>query len=286
MTNASHSHLMATRKECFSQKYLCNEVIPGLDFHQSLQEAVIIDQQQKELAMPRKPRMYLGGVPCHVIQRGNNRNACFWREHDYVFYLDCLQDACHRYRVAVHAYVLMTNHVHLIMTPEDSDGISRTMQSLGRRYVQYVNFRYKRSGTLWEGRHRASLIDAESYFLACMRYAELNPVRANMVKHPADYRWSSYRINARSEPGSIISRHPLYLALGNDESQCRRNYRRLFECEPSNREIEAIRAAVQASMPLGDDCFKRQVEEHLGRPTGHVSRGRPRIDRVVCAGLK
>lgn len=111
--------------------------------------------------MPRKPRMYLPGMPCHVIQRGNNRDACFYAEQDYQFYLECLLDACRRYHVAVHAYVLMTNHVHLLMTPEDSEGISRVMQSVGRRYVQYINFEYQRSGTLWEGRHKASLVEAE-----------------------------------------------------------------------------------------------------------------------------
>ena len=110
--------------------------------------------------MPRKPRMYMAGMPCHVIQRGNNRNACFYAEQDYLFYLECLWDACERYRVAVNAYVLMTNHVHLLMTPENAEGISRVMQSVGRRYVQYINLVYRRSGTLWEGRHKASLVDA------------------------------------------------------------------------------------------------------------------------------
>ena len=124
--------------------------------------------------MPRKPRMYLAGVPCHVIQRGNNRDACFYAEQDYQFYLDCLQDAGRRYRVAVHAYVLMTNHVHLLLTPKDTEGISRVMQSVGRRYVQYINFEYQRSGTLWEGRHKASLVQAEDYLFTCMRYIELD----------------------------------------------------------------------------------------------------------------
>ncbi len=146
--------------------------------------------------MPRKPRMYLPGVPCHVIQRGNNQQACFFTEQGYHFYLECLTDACHRYGVSVAAYVLMTNHVHLLMTPEEKDGISRVMQSLGRRYVQYVNKACRRSGTLWEGRHKASLIDAEDYLLRCYRYIEFNPVAAGMVEHPADYPWSSYRHNA------------------------------------------------------------------------------------------
>lgn len=144
--------------------------------------------------MPRKARMYLPGVPCHVISRGNNRDACFYSDDDSLFYLTCLQGACQRYGVSLHAYVLMSNHVHLLMTPAREDGISKVMQSVGRRYVQYINMNYRRSGTLWEGRHKSSLVDAEDYVLACYRYIELNPVRAGMVEHPADYRWSSYRV--------------------------------------------------------------------------------------------
>lgn len=227
--------------------------------------------------MPRKPRMYLAGIPCHVIQRGNNRSACFFAEHDYLFYLDCLHDACRRYHVAVHAYALMTNHVHLVMTPESSDGISRVMQSLGRRYVQFVNFEYHRSGTLWEGRHKASLLDADNYFMTCMRYVELNPVRANMVMHPADYRWTSYRANAHSEPASLITQHPLYLALGGDASHRQHAYRSLFETQLDDTDIQAIRKAVRFSTPLGNKRFKNQVESLLGRTTGYAKLGRPRL---------
>ena len=130
--------------------------------------------------------MYLAGVPAHVIQRGNNRDACFFHEDDYRFYRQCLAEACRRYGVDLHAYVLMTNHTHLLMTPACPEGISRVMQSLGRRFVQYMNKTYRRTGTLWESRHKASLVDAERYLLACYRYIELNPVRAGMVEHPAD----------------------------------------------------------------------------------------------------
>ncbi len=146
--------------------------------------------------MPRKVRVYLAGMPCHVIQRGNNRQVCFYADEDYLFYKECLLDACKRYHVVTHAYVLMTNHVHLLMTPEDADGISAVMQSVGRRYVQYINKMYCRSGTLWEGRYKASIVSAEDYLLACYRYIEMNPVVASMVEHPGDYRWSSYRANS------------------------------------------------------------------------------------------
>ena len=160
--------------------------------------------------MPRKPRMYLPEIPCHVIQRGNNREACFFAEQDYQFFLEYLAAACRRYRIAIHAYVLMTNHVHLLMTPTTREGISRAMQSIGRRYVQYINREYRRCGTLWESRHKASLVDAERYLLTCYRYIELNPVRAGMVEHPGDYRWSSYRHNAYGEKNALITQHPLY----------------------------------------------------------------------------
>ena len=219
--------------------------------------------------------MYMAGMPCHVIQRGNNRDACFYVAQDYQFYLDCMRDACERYRVAVHAYVLMTNHVHLLMTPENAEGISRVMQSVGRRYVQYINLEYRRSGTLWEGRHKASLVDAENYLLICMRYIELNPVRANMVEHPADYRWSSYRFNAQTEGSVILSPHLVYLMLDVDAKQRKHAYRTLFRSQMDDQDLHAIREAIQFSVPLGNDRFKRQIETALGRSIGYAKRGRP-----------
>jgi putative transposase len=150
--------------------------------------------------MPRKPRMYLPGVPAHVVQRGNNRAACFFTDDDYQFYLECLGQGLRRYRVELHAYVLMTNHVHLLLTPEDADGISRLMQHLARLYVLYINKTYGRSGTLWEGRHKASLVQADRYLLTCYRYIELNPVAAGMARCPEQYRWSSYGWHALGRP--------------------------------------------------------------------------------------
>jgi len=226
--------------------------------------------------MPRKPRMYLPGVPCHVIQRGNNREACFYSEQDYLFYLECLKSACERYDVALHAYVLMTNHVHLLMQPDDDAGISRVMQSVGRRYVQYVNREYKRSGTLWEGRHKSSLIQADDYLLACYRYIELNPVRANMVSHPAEYPWSSYRFNGQGEICDWLIPHAIYLALGNDERETQEKYRGLFETSMEPGLIKSIRQSAEFSMPLGSDSFQKQIEYALGRSIGYIKPGRPR----------
>ena len=225
--------------------------------------------------MPRKPRMYLAGVPCHVVQRGNNRDACFFADDDYRFYLDALGQACRCYGVDLHAYVLMTNHAHLLMTPRTAEGVSRVMQSLGRRYVQYVNKSYLRCGTLWESRHKASLVSAEQYLLACYRYVELNPVAAGMVDHPGDYRWSSYASNAWGRHDGLVCPHALYLALGEDVSSRQSCYRELFADQLSKESVHEIRTALEFSMPLGNDRFRQQIERALGRPLGQARRGRP-----------
>jgi putative transposase len=147
--------------------------------------------------MPRRARIQLPGVPVHLIQRGNNRSACFYADEDYRFYLDHLTEQATKHRCAIHAWCLMTNHVHLLVTPRHADSLSRLMKALGQRYVQYINRTYRRSGTLWEGRFRSCLLQEEAYVLACYRYIELNPVRACLVAHPAEYRWSSYRARMR-----------------------------------------------------------------------------------------
>lgn len=145
--------------------------------------------------MPRKPRFYLPDIPYHIVQRSNNRTACFFSSSDFGIYINALTDALQTFHVQLHAFVLMTNHVHLLMTPSDSQGISKVMQSVGRTYVRAINGLYRRTGTLWEGRHKASPINSEEYLLICQRYIELNPVRAGMVDHPSEYRWSSYQAN-------------------------------------------------------------------------------------------
>lgn len=143
--------------------------------------------------MARLPRLNLPNIPQHVVQRGNNRQVCFFSEQDYTLYLDKLKDYAKKCHVNEHAFVLMTNHVHLLMTPETEKGVSQLMQSLGRYYVMYINKTYQRTGTLWEGRYKSksTVVDSEKYFLLVSRYIELNPVRANMVEHPAEYPWSS-----------------------------------------------------------------------------------------------
>lgn len=229
--------------------------------------------------MPRKPRYYLGGVPCHVIQRGNNRQPCFFADSDYDYYLECLGDASRKYGCAIHAYVLMTNHLHLLITPKKRDGVSRAMQSVGRRYVQYINCSYKRTGTLWEGRHKSSLIDSEKYLLTCYRYIELNPVRAEMVKRPSDYRWSSYRAHAQGAADAAIEDHPEYLALGKSPEQRQKAYRELFRHHVDNEDVHAIRSSANLGVPLGGHRFKLEVERKLKQRISYRPRGRPRNAR-------
>ena len=227
--------------------------------------------------MPRKPRMYLPDVPAHVIQRGNNRSACFFSDDDYRYYLNCLHEARQKYSVAVHAYVLMTNHVHLLMTPSDEKGISLTMQSIGRRYVQYINYTYRRCGTLWESRHKASLVQTEDYLFTCYRYIEMNPVRAQIVSHPGDYPWSSYRYHAYGELNPVIQDHILYRRLDRDKETRLACYREMFKTDIDKATINRIRKAINFSMPLGHKRFQDEIEEMLGRKIGFDTRGRPAV---------
>jgi putative transposase len=213
--------------------------------------------------MPRKPRFFVADIPAHVLQRGNNRQAIFFAENDYRVYLGWLAGAAKRWNCAVHAYVLMTNHVHLLVTPQDAEGISRLMQYVGRRYVPYVNHEYRRTGTLWEGRFKSSLVQARSYLLACYRYIELNPVRAGMVHGPADYAWSSYRTNALGEESPILRAHSDYLALGRSDRERQNAYQTLFATHLDQNTIKQMRECLQTGTPLGNARFRAQIEQVL-----------------------
>jgi len=232
--------------------------------------------------MPRKPRFYLPGVPAHVVQRGNCRKAVFFGEDDYRAYLRWLADAAAKHGCVVHAYVLMTNHVHLLVTPESSHAISRTMQYVGRRYVPYVNRCYAMSGTLWEGRHKGCVINSEGYLLACMRYIELNPVRAGMVGKPIDYPWSSYAANAAGRPNGLIVPHERYQALGETAEKRQLAYRELFRIPLDSDQVHDIRATVQTGTPLGNNRFRRQIEQTIKRGVGQAQRGRPKRNTKGC----
>jgi putative transposase len=201
----------------------------------------------------------------HIIQRGNNRKACFFADEDYAVYLDRLAFYGEKYQVHIHAFVLMTNHVHLLLTPTTPSGVSQLMQSLGRYYVRYINQTYQRSGTLWEGRFKSSLIDSDRYFLTVSRYIELNPVRAGMVEHPAEYPWTSYQYNALGKPIKMMTEHKLYTELGADDKARQENYRALFDQQIAQRTIDEIRQAANKTWVLGDDRFKQEIELELGR---------------------
>ena len=185
--------------------------------------------------MARRARLLFAGVPQHIIQRGNNRQATFFAKVDYRSYLDWLLEAVKKYDCQIYAYVLMTNHVHLLASAQRPYDLSRMMQHLGRRFVRYVNHVYRRSGTLWEGRFKASLVDTETYFLRCCRYIECNPLRAQMVVHPGDYPWSSYRNHAFGVSDKLLSPHEQYERLGSTAEERHRTYRELFRSELDSR---------------------------------------------------
>ena len=225
--------------------------------------------------MPRRARIAISGIPWHIIQRGNNRSACFYAEDDYLRYLDTMKDVAERYGCAIHAYVLMTNHVHLLLTPQRRDSASLFMKHLGQRYVQYVNRTYRRSGTLWEGRFRSCLTQKEDYVLACYRYIELNPVRANMVTHPRNYRWSSYCANGEGRANAILCPHPEYLDLGRDEGERHKAYRAQFRVNLDMAEISKIRQATNGNYALGEKRFQVEIERMLKRRVTPGKSGRP-----------
>jgi putative transposase len=232
--------------------------------------------------MARLPRFMISGQPQHIIQRGNNRQAIFAADTDYQFFRDALVEASAEHRLAIHAYVWMTNHIHLLATPESGSAISKVFQSVGRRYVRYFNATYGRSGTLWEGRFRATVVDSEHYLLTLMRYIELNPVRAGMVGHPEQYPWSSHRHNARGDEGANanwLRAHPEYLKLGKNDADRQDAYRSLFEATLSSADLAAIRECTHKGWALGSDRFKEQIEILGQRRAVSKGVGRPKNDR-------
>ncbi len=227
--------------------------------------------------MARKPRFNLPGVPQHIVQRGNNREPCFFAIDDHQRYLHDLYEAAQANHVAIHAYVLMTNHVHLLATPAEAWSISYMMQDVGRKYVRYINHCYRRTGTLWEGRYKASLVDSQAYLLTCMRYIELNPVRAHMVDHPSEYAWSSYAFNAVGKPNPLLEPHPVYLSIDANEERRRHAYRELFLAHMEPDEIHDIRESLSRELVLGRDDFKERIEEMSRRQTRPAKLGRPHV---------
>ena len=238
------------------------------------------------IIMARLPRLNMAHISQHVVQRGNNKHACFFAEKDYIVYLDKLKIYSKKYQVEVHAFVLMTNHVHLLMTPQTKTGVSQLMQALGRYYVRYINQTYQRTGTLWEGRFKSALVDSENYFLIVSKYIELNPVRAGMVSHPARYPWSSFRGNATDMKIELLTPHLCYQQLGNNDLSRQASYSALFEGEIPENSLTEIRSAINKAWVLGDEKFKAQIEKQLQRRVSPQPRGGDRRSKNYHAQNK
>ena len=225
--------------------------------------------------MPRRARMYIPSLPYHIVQRGNNREACFVEPENYQYYLGLWKENAKRYGISVHAYCLMTNHIHFLVTPHTEQSISKAMSVIGSRYAYYFNRSYKRTGTIWEGRHKSSLVQSERYLLTCMRYIELNPVVANMVSKPEEYKWSSYLVNAWGKESALVQ-HDEYLRLDKDKDRRGYAYRELFKHHLSEHEIHLIEKAEEYCQPVSDDGFRKQIESRYGIKLGKMKKGRPK----------
>jgi putative transposase len=221
--------------------------------------------------MPRRPRLVAADVPLHIIQRGNNRNNCFFTNSDYLVYLDLLRHSAATARCRIHAYVLMSNHVHILATPESQSAPGNMMKALGERYVQYVNRHYKRSGTLWDGRFKSCLVQDETYLLICHRYIELNPVRAGMVTNPALYPWSSHRCNAYGNADALITPHPIFTSLGSEKFSRELAYRGLFIETLPDQKIAQLRDATNYNYTFGSTAFSEMMARSLGRQVARIA---------------
>lgn len=226
--------------------------------------------------MPRQPRYFIPGIPQHVIQRGVDRQAVFFESDDYDLYLHSLDEAAKRYGCQIHAYVLMVNHTHLLVTPGSERTVPLVMQAMGRGYVQTLNKKYDRTGTLWQGRYKASLVQDDRYLLACHKYIELNPVRAGLVSSPGDYSYSSFAYNANGNFDSLLTPHNIYESLASTADERRAAYRELFVDTIAPEMLSTIRNTTNACLVLGNDRFKDQIEALLGRSVRPGKDGRPR----------
>lgn len=225
--------------------------------------------------MPRRPRIDLPGLPHHVVQRGNNRADCFFSDDDRRYYLHLLREACERHETVLHAYVLMTNHVHLLLTPNAPGAMARTLRDVGRDYAQTFNRRNGRSGAFWEGRYKSCLVESDAYVLCAMRYIELNPVRAGMVERPADYAWSSHRANAYGGASPLLEPVASYTGLGTTPADCARVYRSMFCARPSGTEIDALRAHTMQGVPWGSASLRAVLQAQLASCMALRRVGRP-----------
>ena len=225
--------------------------------------------------MPRRPRIHLPGVPIHLVQRGHNREACFFTDEDFLAYQEWLGEALKKSGCALHAYVLMTNHVHLLLTPPSAEAVSQLVMSLGRRYVQYFNKAYRRTGTLWEGRYKSTLIQAERYLLSCMVYIDLNPVRAGLVREPSDYPWSSHGHYVGQRSDRLVTPHPLYWELGNTPFARDAAYGELVRAGISTQQQSALTESALRGWALGETDYVADLQRRTARRVSKTRVGRP-----------
>ena len=225
--------------------------------------------------MARAPRLVVPNQPHHIIQRGNDGQVIFHHDDDYLMFLTWLREASKQFKVAIHAYVLMANHLHLLASPSDAEGLGRMMQWIGRFYVPYFNRKYSRSGTLWQGRFKTSVIDSEMYFMRCSRYIEMNPVRAGFVTHVSEYKWSSYAHHVGDRLDGIIADHPLYWALGNTPFEREAAYRQFMMQLVTQNEVDSLNQSVLKGLALGSEQFKIALEKRTSRRVRPAKRGRP-----------
>ena len=224
--------------------------------------------------MPRQPSLMIPDVAVHIVQRGNNRTTCFRADGDFQVYLSELKRRSAKFDCAVHAYCLMGNHVHLLLTPSRPDGCAGMMKELSQAYAWYFNQRYERTGTLWEGRFRSCIAESARYVLACYRYIELNPVRAGIVPHPGLYPWSSYHANCAAALEPFISPHAEYLALASEARARQIVYRALLDQGLDAQALDAIRGATYGGFPLGSEKFKESLPMPRGRTLAPARPGR------------
>jgi putative transposase len=225
--------------------------------------------------MPNRLRFSLIGVPQHIVQRSHNLEACFFADEDYLFYLRCLKEAARSHACRVHAYVLMPNHMHMLATPRTRGGFTGMLQTVRDRYAQYIRHTYRRSNALWDGRHKASLVQPDRYLLDCCRYIEFHPVRAGIAKHPANYRWSSHAHHALGVNDALVTEHLHYRKLGVDTGARRQAYRELSRDPLEPVVFDTIGAALNEEDVLGDDEFRQQIEIAQKRRLGPGEAGQP-----------
>ena len=225
--------------------------------------------------MARKPRLFLEGMPHHVVQRGNNKDQIFFKSSDYLLFLEVLREAKKKHPCLLYAYCLMTNHIHLLLSPLQEENIPLLMKLVGAKYVRYINKAYARTGTLWEGRFKCSLVQDDAYLAACLRYIEMNPVRAGLVTSPEVYQWSSYRFRAYGEDYAILDRDPWFEELGLQEEDRRQQYRFFFQKPEDDLVLKMIREMTLKGGIIGNEQFKLRIKRLTGREVILRPQGRP-----------